>query len=187
MLEQPLRPTLHEWCQRKFAETGDDTFDLDPEDWPKRYVHGLALRDCFERYVELLRANDGVEVELHTAEVIDIVDRGEQLEVIAGDDHGQALADHVVLATGHSSNRPYRPRELALAEFAERSLATFVPSAYPLEENVVGEVAGEHGEGSRLQRHGSDGDRHRPVLDRGAGRAFRGRSDGAPYLRSLRA
>ncbi|HET8956384.1 MAG TPA: isocitrate lyase/phosphoenolpyruvate mutase family protein [Solirubrobacterales bacterium] len=141
LLEQPLRPTLHEWCQRKFAETGDESFDLAPEDWPKRYVHGLALRDCFERYVELLRGNEGVEVELHEAEVVDIVDRGERLEVIAGDDRERTLADHVVLVTGHSSNRPHRPRERALAEFAERSPAVFIPSAYPLEENVVGEVA----------------------------------------------
>src|SRR4051812_2661975 len=39
LLDRSQRPTLHEWCRTKFEETGDSAFDLEPEDWPKRYVH----------------------------------------------------------------------------------------------------------------------------------------------------
>ncbi|HZO07561.1 MAG TPA: isocitrate lyase/phosphoenolpyruvate mutase family protein, partial [Solirubrobacterales bacterium] len=140
LLDAEQRPTLHEWCRRRFEQTGDPTFDLAAEDWPKRYVHGLALRESFQRFVEILASHEGVTVELHETEVVDLVDRGQRLELLTADGDAR-LADHVVLATGHSANQPLRPRERELAEFAARSATTYVPSAYPLEEHVVGEVA----------------------------------------------
>ena len=121
------------------------------------------------------RANDGVEVE-HTAEVIDIVDRGEQLEVIAGSDHGRPCRPRW-LATGHSSDRPYRPRELALAEFAD---APWFGSPPPIPWRRTSS-ARWRAPGSHLVLTAINS----MVLDRGAGGRFEANQDGAPYLRSF--
>jgi FAD-NAD(P)-binding protein len=144
LLSASMRPTLHEWCRMRFDETGDPVFDLEPEDWPKRYLHGLALKDCFNRYVGMLREHPKVEVNLHHAEVVDLVDRGEHLEVLAADDAGPRVqADHVLLLTGHSSNDPGHSQRLRRwAQFADRTGANYVPSAYPLEDNLTPEVIG---------------------------------------------
>jgi phosphoenolpyruvate mutase len=143
LLDQHERPTLHEWCKRKFEETGDPAFDLEPEDWPKRYVHGLALQDCFSRYIEKLQDHPAVQVELHDVEVVDLIDRGSKIEIVTADESGNGLlADHVLLVTGHSWNDPrHSPRQRALAEFAGRTEATFIPAAYPMEDYIVGDVA----------------------------------------------
>lgn len=143
LLSPSERPTLHEWCRTKFDETGDPAFDLAPEDWPKRYVHGLALQDCFNQFVEKLREHSSIQVELHDAEVVDLVDRGSELEILTAEGDGEgALADHVLLVTGHSWNDPrHSPRQRQLAEFSAQSEATFIPAAYPMEDHIVGDVA----------------------------------------------
>lgn len=143
LLSPSERPTLHEWCKSKFEETGDPAFDLAPEDWPKRYVHGLALQDCFNRYIEKLREHPSVQIELHDVEVVDLADHGSQLEIVTADEDVEGvLADHVLLVTGHSSNDPrHSPRQRPLVEFAERTEATFIPAAYPMEDHIVGDVA----------------------------------------------
>lgn len=142
LLPRDLRPTLHEWCRTKFDETGDPSFDLSPEDWPKRYVHGLALREQFETYLGLLRAHPRIEVLLHGTEVIDLVEQADGLRPVTADGAIQGVVDHVLMLTGHSANDPASlPRQSAWAEFAANGPATFVSSVYPLEvglpESVV--------------------------------------------------
>ncbi|MFJ7409788.1 FAD/NAD(P)-binding protein [Streptomyces sp. NPDC098077] len=130
------RPTLLDWCRARFEETGDPVFDLAAEDWPKRYVHGLALADQFQRYVRILRQVPGVEVHLHRSEVTDLQELPDgSLAVIGGSGEHVLDADHVLMLTGHSSNNPARyPRQAEWARFAEERRAAFVPSAYPLEK-----------------------------------------------------
>ncbi|GLZ29248.1 hypothetical protein Lesp02_14380 [Lentzea sp. NBRC 105346] len=124
------RPTLYEWSRRRFAETGDPDFDLRPEDWPKRYVHGTALREMFAEFVADLRAH--ATVHLHAEEVTDVVREAGGLRVVTPRD--SYPADHVLLLTGHSHHDPLRSPETArLAEFAHRNGLAYVPSAYPLE------------------------------------------------------
>jgi len=142
LLHPEQRPTLHEWCQQRFRQTGDSTFDLAPEDWPKRYVHGLALQESFERYVAILRALPGIAVTLHHGEVLDIDDREPRLAIVhsAGD---VVLADHVLMLTGHSSNNPmHTQRPARFAQFAARHPATYVSSAYPLEDTLMPAAVG---------------------------------------------
>ncbi|HWT91883.1 MAG TPA: FAD/NAD(P)-binding protein, partial [Solirubrobacteraceae bacterium] len=143
LLDRALRPTLHEWCRTRFAQTGDPVFDVAPEDWPMRYVHGLALVDSFRRYVELLRATPGVELELHTAEVVDVAEDDDELRLhVAGRDE-PVTADHVLLVTGHSSNDPHKdPRVSVHVDFAERHGTGFVASAYPLERHLGEDAVG---------------------------------------------
>jgi FAD-NAD(P)-binding len=142
LLNAELRPTLLEWCRQQYAETKDPVFDLSAEDWPKRYVHGLALRSQFERYTALLGARPRVSVLLHTDEVIDLEELDEGLRVISA--HGSApdlVADHVLMATGHSTNRPEcSPLRARWWSFARKHRAVFVSAAYPLEENLNEEV-----------------------------------------------
>ncbi|MFI9626412.1 FAD/NAD(P)-binding protein [Streptomyces sp. NPDC052042] len=136
LLPQQDRPTLLEWCRTEYERTRDPVFDLAAEDWPKRYVHGLALADQFQRYVRMLRDVPGVEVHLHHAEVADLEELPDgRLGVVDGDGERVLDADQVLMLTGHSSNDPARyPRQAAWARFAASRPAVFVPSAYPLEE-----------------------------------------------------
>jgi FAD-NAD(P)-binding len=143
LLDPEQRPTLHEWCQRRYAQTGDATFNLAPEDWPKRYIHGLALMESFERYVALLRAEPNITVTLHHSEVLDLEPCGERFEVVHTAGAGPVLAHHVLMVTGHSSNDPLQsPRLAPLARFAADHPACFIPSAYPLEDTLVPEAVG---------------------------------------------
>ncbi|WP_370949546.1 FAD/NAD(P)-binding protein [Amycolatopsis sp. cg5] len=127
------RPTLYEWCRERFAITGDETFDLEPADAPKRYQHGQALREMFDAYADELRRK-GVSVTLHAEQVIDLVPADGRWEVVSAD-ATHCVADQVLLITGHSSN-DYSD-EIGPGEylaFAERTGAVYVPSAYPLQE-----------------------------------------------------
>ncbi|MFF9760626.1 MULTISPECIES: FAD/NAD(P)-binding protein [Streptomyces] len=137
LLDPAERPTLLEWCRRRFRETGDPVFDLTAEDWPKRYVHGQALRGQFDLYVRLLRQQPGVRVWLHPDEVVDLDDGGNDdgLTVITASGGRPVRASHVLMVTGHSSNDPLKyagPRQWA--DFALGHPADFVPSAYPLDQ-----------------------------------------------------
>lgn len=144
LLDAEQRPTLLEWCRRQFARTGDPAFDLRAEDWPKRYVHGLALRDAFDRYVALLRAVPGVSVHLHVGEVHDVEDTGGALLVRSTSATAPVVeTDHVLLLTGHSSaDEALDPRLRPYAEFAARhARARYVGATYPLEQRITAEAA----------------------------------------------
>ena len=75
-------------------------------------------------------------------EVIDLDELDEGLRVVSA--HGSApdlVADHVLMATGHSTNRPEcSPVRARWWSFARKHRAVFVPAAYPLEENLNEEV-----------------------------------------------
>jgi uncharacterized NAD(P)/FAD-binding protein YdhS len=136
LLPRRLRPTFLEWCRARFEETGDARFDLGPRDVPRRYLHGLALREAFDRYVALLRSVDGVAVDLHAAEVVDVSLAPDGLLV-----HGSSFsvpADRIVFVTGHSWNRP-APGSVA-ARLAAHREARYVACAYPLDQQVTEEA-----------------------------------------------
>lgn len=135
LLPREKRPTLYEWCRIKFAETGDPAFAVKAESWPQRRVHGLALQEAFQIYASMLRAHKSVRVFLHEAEVIDVCEDTDGFRVVATGVGEQAFrADHVLFLTGHSHSDPRSCNELKpLVDFAERSGATYVPYAYPLE------------------------------------------------------
>ncbi|MFI6934085.1 FAD/NAD(P)-binding protein [Streptomyces sp. NPDC050287] len=142
LLPAEERPTLYEWCRRQFEATGDPAFDLAPEDWPKRYVHGMALRHQFNHYVSLLRARPSVSVLLHWDEVVDLVEQPDGFDVVTAGAAPPLVAQHVLMVTGHSINNPEGlPVRREWARFAETSDAVFVHSAYPLEQSLTPEVA----------------------------------------------
>ncbi|MER6466084.1 FAD/NAD(P)-binding protein [Streptomyces sp. NPDC001228] len=144
LLPTEERPTLHQWCRARYAETGAPEFDLTAEDSPKRYVHGLALGDRFRRYAALLRDVPGVRVRLHHQEVTDLEELPDGRLGVTGMAGERLLdADHVLLLTGHSSNDPRRyPKQSRWARFAESHPAVFVPFAYPLQDAFAPGQAG---------------------------------------------
>ncbi|GAA3112102.1 FAD/NAD(P)-binding protein [Streptosporangium carneum] len=143
LLPDVERPTFLGWCRAKFAATGDPVFDVVAEDWPKRYLHGLALMEQFERYVEMLRQAQDVTVTLRQAEVVDLEERGDRFAVLTADGEAPFEADQVLMLTGHSTNKPeLDPRQVAWARFAQENRACLVPSAYPLETSLTAERTG---------------------------------------------
>jgi hypothetical protein len=138
LLPRELRPTLHEWCRRRFRATRDPAFDLEAEDWPQRRVHGLALQDAFRTYAAMLAAQS-IPVHLHCAEVTDVQERRDGFTItLKGGDSPVIRYDHVLFLTGHSSNRP-RPSAVynaSVAALARAGNAVYVPSAYPLEQMI---------------------------------------------------
>jgi uncharacterized NAD(P)/FAD-binding protein YdhS len=139
LLPKALRPTFLEWCRDRHAATGDDSFDLAPRDVPKRFLHGMALREAFQRYVELLAAMPGVAVELYPCEATDVSREsdGETPYRV----HGAGLspvsvpADQILFVTGHSQHRP--PPGSPAAAWDGRGDGRYIAYAYPLAEQVT--------------------------------------------------
>ena len=145
LLPKPERPTFLEWCRAKYAETGDERFQHGSRDIPRRYLHGLALREAFQRYVARLRSVAGVSVDLYAADVTDVSRQPEGKAPyrvhFAGATRRSVSADHILFVTGHSYNHP-APHSTAasLASFCEQTpKARYVRRAYPLEREVTEE------------------------------------------------
>lgn len=138
------RPTLHEWCRARYATTGDGELDLEPTDWPRRYVHGLALNERFQAYHGELLGSGRATVELHHAEVVDVdFQTGGRLLVRTATGNELAV-DHVLLVTGHSTNDAAGSdlRTAELASFAAERRVVFLPSVYPLEQMLTESTSG---------------------------------------------
>ncbi|WP_053710296.1 FAD/NAD(P)-binding protein [Streptomyces sp. NRRL B-3648] len=130
------RPTLHEWCRSRFEATGDPDFDLAPEDWPRRYVHGLALRDMFDTFAEDLRRHPAAGLRLHQAEVVEVESCEDGLTVVTADGERHP-ADEVLLLTGHSHHDPERsPTGRRLAKCAALGGAHHVAHPYPMDRRL---------------------------------------------------
>jgi hypothetical protein len=142
LLPLQLRLSLHEWCVQRFRETGDSRFDIAPGSLPQRGLHGLALKEFFSRYVEILERHPGVSVHLHQSEVTDLLEDGaESLRIVTADGDHQIAAHHVLMVTGHTlpdtGSSPGRQRQ---SVDGRPTTARFIPCAYPLEERLSEEV-----------------------------------------------
>ncbi|MFI2791367.1 FAD/NAD(P)-binding protein, partial [Kitasatospora sp. NPDC018614] len=126
------RRTLHEWCRERYARTGEPDLDLGPADWPRRYVHGLALREAFDSYAADLRAHPRAELELHHAEVVRL--RAGRRLLLQTADGRRFEADQALLVTGHTHHDPLRGEpSRSRARFAAATGCHYVPYAYPLD------------------------------------------------------
>lgn len=132
LLPKPERPTFEEWCKRKYAETGDDRFVVAPTDVPPRYLHGLALRERFDRYIAILRRSGRVDVDLYGNDVLDVSGDGDGYRLHVRGLDAPVDVDSILFVTGHSHNRP------APGSATERLIAhapsRFILDPYPLEQ-----------------------------------------------------
>jgi len=102
LLPQELRLTFHEWCKKQYEATSDEQFNLSHRAEPTRRLHGRALRQMFDRYVQQLKAIKNVSVTLFDKEVTDISPAaGNRYNIICGDET-YAQADHILFVTGHT-------------------------------------------------------------------------------------
>lgn len=139
LLPWNLRPTLHEWCARKYSETGDSRYNLRPEDWPQRRIHGVALVEHFALFVDILRRIAGVCVHLHAATVCDVVPQDGQFNLLTDDPNcASVTANHVLCLTGHGHNIPKAgSAEQEFVRFArQHPNVSYVPYAYPIESHI---------------------------------------------------
>lgn len=142
LLPKLLRPTFLEWCRERYRATGDSSFDLGARDVPKRFVHGLALREMFGRYATLLAAMPGVAVDLYPCDAVDVS------REVAGDApyrvHRAAAAgapvpaDAILFVTGHSQHHP-QPGSPAAA-WAARGDGRYIAYPYPLAQRLTEET-----------------------------------------------
>ncbi len=144
LLNADQRPDFAQWCQRKYQQTGEAQFNLGRQDWPPRYLHGMALVDMFDQYCSILSEIPKVNVHLHHGEVLD-VEQANNLNnklsnyqvTVAGEKKIAINVDHILFVTGHSNNKP---RKGSYAEFAQKLAQekdfVYVPFAYPLEQNI---------------------------------------------------
>lgn len=146
LLPKSLRPTFLEWCQTKYSETGEQRFNLLPRDVPKRYMHGLALRDMFQRYVTILRDIEGVSVDLYASDVTDVsheVGCESRYRIHVGDSSDlSVLADRILFVTGHSRHHPV-PHSTAAKLVSYNKImptARYIPYAYPMERQLTEEA-----------------------------------------------
>lgn len=139
LLPKELRPSLHKWCQGRFAQTGDSSFNLSSGDWPKRYIHGQALSEQFHKYVKVLQSAERITVQLHATEVTDIIEVADGLKLVTHDKANRSLVVHYLLAvTGHPNSDPNLSLESReRLEFASLSGAEYVHCPYPLESNLT--------------------------------------------------
>ncbi|MFI8415981.1 FAD/NAD(P)-binding protein [Serratia sp. NPDC078593] len=128
LLPPSLRLTFYQWCRQRLLKTGDPRFDVAGHDVPRRYLHGLALRDRFDLYAALLSALPGITVLTHHDEVTSVrrISNGFQLFTLHGLD---LAANHVLFVTGHM---PCRPRPGSMEARFSRS-RSYIDYAYPLE------------------------------------------------------
>lgn len=133
LLPAPLRMTFIEWCQHHWRESGDSTFNLQAQDVPRRYLHGLALRDYFERYAAELRQIDGVSVTAHPEQVTSLSSDGQAFRLVSPRRPAGLVAHHILFITGHTPCRS--SRKSTEGRFARNF--NYIPWAYPLEDNFT--------------------------------------------------
>lgn len=130
--------TLYRWCQERYAETGDERFDIGPREWVDRALFGEASEAVFQTYVQRLRSL-GATVTLHQSEVLDLEpeERGGYRIHARDAERSMAIrADFIALCTGHGANRiAPGSAEARYTEHADRvPAATYLNHVYPIEE-----------------------------------------------------
>ncbi|MDE8755257.1 FAD/NAD(P)-binding protein [Pectobacterium polaris] len=133
LLPSPLRMTFLEWCQQHWRQSGDSIFNLQAQDVPRRYLHGMALREFFELYAAKLRQIDGISVTTHPEQVIGITRNGQGFRMITPQKPAGLVAHHILFITGHTPCRPVA--KSTEARFARNF--NYIPWAYPLEETFT--------------------------------------------------
>jgi hypothetical protein len=142
LLRRALRPTFFEWTKQKYRETGDETYNLRSTEVPRRYLHGQALREKFDLYVDILTNLGNVCVSLYHAEIIDVSydESDDRFRVLPADGKGAAVAvDNILFVTGHSNNHP-APNSLAarlLAHAQRMPTSCYISQPYPLHEQLT--------------------------------------------------
>jgi hypothetical protein len=134
LLAREDRPSLSEWCQRKYKETGDDAYNIAATDWPKRYLHGEALCERFDRYVEIINSLPYSRVMLVPDEVVDIDEEQTRFNLITAS--GKVfVAEEILLCTGHQWHRNSSFDGYSVSNEEERKFVEtrLIPCAYPLE------------------------------------------------------
>lgn len=131
------RPTLYEWCRQQYALTGNSDFDLSPTDWPKRYVHGLALQDMLKGFLRDIDADPRARVIMRPFEVVDVLPHNSGF-IVVDSEGAQFAVDYVLLLTGHTHHDPDRCAETrVLNEFAHNhKTAAYIHYAYPLDKTL---------------------------------------------------
>ena len=72
VLPSEHRFTFMEWINKKYQETGDHQYQMNQDEWPPRYIHGLALQDAFFNCIKIIESRNISKVSLYAKEVIDV-------------------------------------------------------------------------------------------------------------------
>lgn len=154
MMDGPVHngPNFFEWVQTEaptylaaHADRGQAGYflnhitDLKLNSYPSRALLNFYANWYYEQLEERAQAA-GIELTYTQAEVLDIQNTQPPYTVITNT--GQYCADHVVMALGHSSNRP-TPEEAQLAAFAAEHNLNYIKAQHPAEADLSSIPAGE--------------------------------------------
>lgn len=136
LLPERQRPSFLDFCRRRHRASGHPHFDLAPQEIPRRYVHGLALRDAFRRYVTILRSDSRISVRLIAFEVTCVRPHEPSgFRLGYGTDPRAAIhADHILFVTGHTPILP-APGTLE-ADLMDARPERLIWNPYPLDERL---------------------------------------------------
>ena len=105
LLPRGMRPNFYEWARQEL-EAGRLAHELRPNDVPRRFLHGRALRDAFQRYASLLEESRQFMLECVPKEVVDIdPDDSGGFRIFCTGEESPRTADYLLLVTGHGDNR----------------------------------------------------------------------------------
>jgi len=137
LLPRDKRFDFMEWLERKFEETDSNEYLMEADDWPPRYLHGLALQDAFNNYLEIIRGNSSCEVFVYSTEVVDICRDGSRHSVIFGE-NGERLedVDEILFATGNQRHQVQYLVEKTNLETLDKKHLQNISPLYPVEENL---------------------------------------------------
>ncbi|MCM0598407.1 FAD/NAD(P)-binding protein [Periweissella fabalis] len=117
----------------------DHLADLTLNSYPSRGLLNFYANWFYEQLQARAQAV-GIELTYTQAEVTDIQNNQPPYNVIT--DKGTFLADRIVMALGHSSNRP-TPEEAQLAKFADEHALRYIKAQHPAEADLNVIPAGE--------------------------------------------
>lgn len=136
-------PSLYEWTQFNAligpledipSHLYEEARDLGPDDYPTRALYGQYLAWVLHHLIESTPAN--VRIELHDDIAVDLTEQsdGRQVVTLSGGDTIGGL-DSVVLALGHTANRPER-RETTLIRHAKEHGLVYRTPANPADVDL---------------------------------------------------
>jgi len=128
-----------EWINKKYQETGDHQYQMNQDEWPPRYIHGLALQDAFFNCIKIIESRNISKVSLYAKEVIDVeIAKGGRYSIVFGEER-QTLdgVSDILFATGNQHQQDQARLNKAGLENMNCPPSAVITNVYPLQDQFT--------------------------------------------------